>query len=66
MQVTINGEARALTASRNIDELLAELQLGGKRVAVEVNGSIVPRSRHAATLLRDGDEILIVQAIGGG
>jgi sulfur carrier protein len=66
MQVTINGEARALAASRNIDELLAELQLGGKRVAVEVNGSIVPRSRHAATLLHDGDDILIVQAIGGG
>ena len=66
MQVTINGEPRAFAASLKIDELLAELQLGGKRVAVEVNGSIIPRSRHALTALRDGDQILIVQAIGGG
>lgn len=66
MQVTVNGEALALTATLNITELLAQLQLAGKRVAVEVNGAIVPRSRHAQTTLSDGDQILIVQAIGGG
>jgi sulfur carrier protein len=66
MQVTVNGEPRPLSAALKIDELLAELQLAGKRVAVEVNGSIVPRSRHAATALQDGDQVLIVQAIGGG
>lgn len=66
MQLTVNGEPRTLADALNIDELLAALQLGGKRVAVEVNGSIVPRSQHAGTALRDGDEVLIVQAIGGG
>lgn len=66
MQLTVNGEPRTLADALKIDELLAALQLGGKRVAVEVNGSIVPRSQHAATALRDGDQVLIVQAIGGG
>ncbi|WP_028009260.1 sulfur carrier protein ThiS [Solimonas flava] len=66
MQLTVNGEPRTLADALKIDELLAALQLGGKRVAVEVNGSIVPRSQHAGTALRDGDEVLIVQAIGGG
>ncbi|WP_020649348.1 sulfur carrier protein ThiS [Solimonas variicoloris] len=66
MQLTVNGEPRTLADALNIAELLAALQLGGKRVAVEVNGSIVPRSQHAATALRDGDQVLIVQAIGGG
>ncbi|WP_028080524.1 sulfur carrier protein ThiS [Solimonas soli] len=66
MQLTVNGEPRRLATSLSIEALLAELQLAGRRVAVELNGAIVPRSRHAAALLRDGDEVLIVQAIGGG
>ncbi|MFT4047924.1 MAG: sulfur carrier protein ThiS [Solimonas sp.] len=66
MQLTVNGEPRRLATSLSIEALLAELQLAGRRVAVEVNGTIVPRSRHATTLLQDGDEVLVVQAIGGG
>lgn len=66
MQVTINGQARQLQPAASLREMLETLQLGDKRVAVELNGAIVPRSRHASVALADGDEVLIVQAIGGG
>lgn len=66
MHVRINGESRPLEPACRLDALLESLDLGGKRVAVELNGEIVPRSRHAQTVLQDGDELLIVQAIGGG
>ncbi|MEQ1437985.1 sulfur carrier protein ThiS [Fontimonas sp. SYSU GA230001] len=66
MQITVNGDIRRLDRPTTIADLLAELQLGERRVAVERNGEIVPRSRHAATPLADGDELLIVHAIGGG
>lgn len=66
MQVRINGESRHLEHSLALPELLDVLDLGGKRVAIEHNGVIVPRSRYAETQVHDGDELLIVQAIGGG
>jgi sulfur carrier protein len=46
--------------------LLLEMGLVGKRVAVEINHEIVPRAQHGDRVLRDGDRIEIVQAIGGG
>jgi sulfur carrier protein len=64
--VTINGEPRQFDAPLNCAELLARLELVGKRVAVERNGEIVPRSRHAAERLADGDRLEIVVAVGGG
>lgn len=66
MNIRINGEPHPLQHAANLRELLIELHLGDKRVAVELNGQIVPRSRHPETLLAEGDELLIVQAIGGG
>ena len=66
MTLTVNGDPRPLPAAGTLAALIAELQLGGKRVAVERNGEIVPRSRYADTLLAAGDRIEIVQAIGGG
>ncbi|MCK9282978.1 MAG: sulfur carrier protein ThiS [Rhodocyclaceae bacterium] len=50
----------------SIAALLVSLQLQGKRVAVECNGEIVPRSRHGETPLNDGDRLEIVVAVGGG
>jgi len=47
-------------------ELLENLDLLGKRIAVEKNGEIVPKSQHAATLITDGDQLEIVVAVGGG
>lgn len=50
----------------SISDLLIELSLIGKRVAVERNGEIVPRGMHAATALDSGDQLEIVVAVGGG
>lgn len=63
--LTINGEFQQVSAS-TVAELLAELALDARKVAVERNLAIVPRSQHAATLLSEGDQIEIVQFIGGG
>ena len=66
MQITVNGETRALPAAQTLAELIEALDLGGRRIAVERNGEIVPRSRYESTPLADGDELLVVHAIGGG
>lgn len=66
MQVRINGEAQDLPEGIHISELLDTLKLGGKRVAVEQNGELIPRSQHAAQTIGNGDVLEIVQAVGGG
>jgi len=66
MQICLNGEAREVDAGIALAELLEQTGLGGHRVAVEVNGSIVPRSRHAEHRLSAGDRVEIVHALGGG
>ncbi|MBN7136007.1 thiamine biosynthesis protein ThiS [Lysobacter enzymogenes] len=66
MNILLNGEARALTAPITVDQLLAAEGLGERRVAVEINGEIVPRGRHALTALAEGDKVEIVHALGGG
>ena len=62
----VNGEPVRCDAACSVAALLARRDLIGKRVAVERNGAIVPRSRHADTILEDGDRIEIVVAVGGG
>lgn len=64
--ITINGQTRALPAGQTVAELIAALGYTGKRIAVERNGEIVPKSLHAATLLEDGDRLEVVVAVGGG
>lgn len=66
MHITLNGEAREFPLGTTVIELLHTLGYAGKRVAVERNGEIVPKSRHDATVLRDGDQVEIVVAVGGG
>ncbi len=66
MNVLLNGEPRTLSGSRTLQTLIDELGLTGKRLAVEVNEDIVPRSQHHDYRLQDGDRIEIVHAIGGG
>jgi len=66
MHITLNGEARALEHPLTISELLLEIGATGKRVAVEVNQEIVPRSEHAQYQLKNDDRVEVVQAIGGG
>ncbi len=66
MEVIINGEPQQLSSPVTVAALLDARGLAGKRVAVERNGEIVDRSRHAETLLDAGDRIEIVVAVGGG
>ena len=64
--VTLNGETRAFDRSFAIEELIEHLGLAGKRIAVERNGEIVPRSEFGAHAIVDGDRLEIVVAVGGG
>ena len=66
MDIIVNGEPQRLAESLTVAALLAARGLEGKRVAVERNGEIVAKSRHAETLLAAGDRIEIVVAVGGG
>jgi sulfur carrier protein len=66
VQIVLNGQARQLSAPLTVAQLLAELQLPLRGVAVEVNLQIVPRSQHDQTWLRDGDQLEIVSLVGGG
>jgi sulfur carrier protein len=66
IQVTVNGAARRYDAPLAVAELVRRMSLAGKRIAVERNGEIVPKSAHGATLVTDGDRLEIVVAVGGG
>ena len=62
----MNGKPHRFEQPLEISALLARLELAGRKIAVERNGEIVPRSAHARTLLADGDQLEIVVAVGGG
>jgi sulfur carrier protein len=64
--IHVNGAPRVLAAGQTLADLVRALELEGRRIAVELNGEIVPRSRYAATPLRAGDRVEIVGAVGGG
>ena len=66
IELTVNGAAHRFEQPLNCQQLLERLDLAGKRVALECNGEIVPRSRLGAQALADGDKIEIVIAVGGG
>ncbi|MBS0323524.1 MAG: sulfur carrier protein ThiS [Proteobacteria bacterium] len=66
MAITLNGETRRIDESSTVLDLLRDMGLTGKRVAVECNGEIVPRSRHGATRFTPGDAVEVVGAVGGG
>ena len=66
IQLSVNGQIRRVEPGSDVARLLQALELSGKRIAVEKNGEIVPRSRYAETPLADGDSLEIVVAVGGG
>ncbi len=66
MEITVNGNTKVCAAPLPVSELLRQMALAGKKVAVERNGEIVPRGAHGSTLLADGDRLEIVAAVGGG
>jgi sulfur carrier protein len=66
ISLTINGTPRSFDRALNCADLIGVLDLAGKRIAMERNGEIVPRSQFAHCLLQDGDRLEIVVAVGGG
>ncbi|NND45564.1 MAG: sulfur carrier protein ThiS [Xanthomonadales bacterium] len=66
IEITVNGEALSVKPDLDIPGLLQQLGLAEKRVAVELNREIIPRSQHSETALSQGDAVEIVHAIGGG
>lgn len=66
IEIVLNGATRPLAAPLTVAALLEAEGLAGKRVAVERNGEIVPKSQHGQTPVNDGDRLEIVVAVGGG
>ena len=66
ISVFINGVARDFAQPVSVADLIQKMELGSKRVALERNGEIVPRSQFTQQLLADGDQLEIVVAVGGG
>ncbi len=66
MRIQLNGDPFELPDGETVAGLLVRLELVGRRVAVELNQDIVPRSQHGDTVLSEGDQIEVVHAIGGG
>ena len=67
MQILINGNAKQFaTKNMTVADLVAELNIAGKRIAIECNGEIVARSQFAQATLKEGDKLEIVGAVGGG
>jgi sulfur carrier protein len=66
MNIVLNGHAKTLPGPTSVATLIDTLGFTGKRIAVERNGEIVPKSAHAVTQLEEGDRLEIVVAVGGG
>jgi len=66
MDVVVNGAVRAVESAATLADLVAALGLAGKRIAIERNGAIVPKSRYADTPVLPDDRLEIVAAVGGG
>jgi sulfur carrier protein len=64
--ISVNGQSREVTRGMTVAGLIAELKVPSKFVAVERNRDVVPRARHAETVLTDGDQLEVVTLVGGG
>ena len=64
--ISVNGTAHQFDKPVRLSELLQTMSLSGKRIAVEKNGAIVPRSQFESVFLDNGDQLEIVGAVGGG
>ena len=66
MQIIVNGEQRDVSDGLTAEQLVVDMDITGKRIAMEVNMEIVPRSSYAKHAFKDGDKVEIVHAVGGG
>jgi len=64
--IVVNGEPRSVAAGSSVRDLLEQLGLAGRRVAVAINRDVVPRSTHGQARLAPGDRVEILEAVGGG
>ena len=66
MQLIVNGQQQSFDKPINIQQLVEHLSLQNKRIAIECNGEIIPRSRFLDQILEEGDQLEIIVAVGGG
>ena len=66
VRITVNGAPREFARAPTVAQLIDQLELAGKRLAIERNGEIVPRSRFGDERLAEGDRVEVVIAVGGG
>ena len=66
ISVQINGEEKVFAREVNLEWVIDSLSLQNRKIAVEINGQIIPRSEYTKTLIKSGDSIEIVDAVGGG
>lgn len=66
MKILLNGQEKPMSDAATIDDLICSLGLQQRRIAVEVNQEIVPRSLHKDYVIKDADRVEVVSAIGGG
>ena len=66
MRITVNGEPHEISSGATVSELLQQLELDPRFLAVERNRELVPRSSHASCQLEAGDQLEVVTLVGGG
>ncbi|MCH2296095.1 MAG: sulfur carrier protein ThiS [SAR324 cluster bacterium] len=66
MQLTINGEKRVIKESKNLADLIKELDIKAPNFAMALNQQVVPRSKYDSTSIKENDKVEIVHAVGGG
>ena len=66
MKIIVNGEEISLPEHSNIHDLIAQLGYSNKRIAIEINDAIIPKSEHQSHLLESSDKVELINAVGGG
>ena len=66
MKIIVNGEEITLPENSNIQDLIAQLGFTNKRIAIEINETIIPKSKHQSHLLKNHDRVEVINAVGGG
>jgi sulfur carrier protein len=66
VKIIVNGEEISIQEDSNIQDLVAELGYKNKRIAIEVNEAIIPKSKHQSYLLKSSDRVEVINAVGGG
>lgn len=66
LSIRVNGEPRTVSEDASVADLIAQLGLAGRKLAVAVNRDVVPRAQHAERRFRAGDRVEILEAVGGG